>query len=224
MVNGKLLQTNKKYSHLKQAQQEKIYQWMYEAYLAKYDEQGRFPASDDHEEILDSVMRKIDEAQIWIPYGEVAKHYHGKIPALRKRVNRELAERMLRNLEIEALDTRFSICKVSDYSDVDVSAPFVFTASTDEEKSLVCPESLVPENAVERSDGWRGFRICGTLDFSLIGVLARIAKILAGQEIGIFAISTFNTDYVLTKEEHFDKAIKAMQSAGYKVRADEADS
>ena len=88
MVNGKLLQTNKKYSHLKQSQREKIYQWMYEAYLARYDELGRFPASDDHDEILSSVMSKIDEAQIWIPYDEVAQHYRSKIPALRKRVDR----------------------------------------------------------------------------------------------------------------------------------------
>ena len=88
MVNGKLLQTNKKYSHLKQSQQEKIYQWMYEAYLAKYDERGWFPASGDHDEILSSVMSKIDEAQIWIPYDEVAQHYRSKIPALRERVIR----------------------------------------------------------------------------------------------------------------------------------------
>ena len=159
--------------------------------------------------------------QIWIPYGEVAKHYHSKLPAMRKRVNREIAERMLRDLEIEALDMRFSVCKVTDYSGVDVGASFVFTGSTDEEKSLVCPEALVPENTTARDDGWRCFRICGTLDFSLIGVLSRITKILAAQEIGVFAISTFNTDYVLTKEEHFDKAIIAMQSAGYDLRRDD---
>ena len=70
---------------------------------------------------------------------------------------------------------------------------------------------------VERDDGWRGFRITGQLDFSLIGILAGISKVLAANEIGIFAISTYNTDYVLTKEENFRKALDALRGAGYEI-------
>ena len=119
---------------------------------------------------------------------------------------------------LEALEPRFSVCKVTDYSGVDLTRPFCFTGTTDEENSLVCPEAFVPENTTERDDGWRGFRITGKLDFSLIGILARISKILAKNEIGIFAISTFDTDYILTKEENFGKAFQVLKDSGYGVK------
>ena len=76
-----------------------------------------------------------------------------------------------------------------DYALVDLSAEYCFIGKTDEENSLVCATSDVPSNVVERDDGWRGFRIQGVLDFSLIGILAGIAKILAENGISIFAIS-----------------------------------
>ena len=120
--------------------------------------------------------------------------------------------------KIEPLDAKLSVCKVEDYSEVDISRPFCFTGCTDEENSLVCPTEMVSDNTVERDDGWRAFRIVGTLDFSLIGILARISKILASNEIGIFAISTYNTDYILIKEENFEKAISVLRSAGYKIQ------
>lgn len=74
-----------------------------------------------------------------------------------------------------------------------------------------------PTNCIEREDGWRGFRIEGVLDFSLVGILAEISRILAEQHIGIFAISTFNTDYILTKSKDFQKALEVLICAGYKV-------
>lgn len=92
---------------------------------------------------------------------------------------------------LETLRPRFSVCKVKDYSGVDLTKPFCFTGTTDEENSLVCPEALIPGNTIERDDGWKGFRIIGQLDFSLIGILARISKILAEGGIGIFAISIY---------------------------------
>lgn len=121
-------------------------------------------------------------------------------------------------ITLQPLAPRFAICKVPDYSGADLSAPFSFTGATDEELSLVCPEEHVPENALVRDDGWRAFRIIGQLDFSLTGILAGIAKVLADERIGIFAVSTFNTDYVLTKEENFDRALSALEAAGYRVR------
>ena len=77
---------------------------------------------------------------------------------------------------------------------------------------------FVPDNTVIREDGWRAFRVCGTLDFSLIGILARIAGILADNGISIFAISTYNTDYILTKEEGFDKALSVLREKGWPIR------
>ena len=89
--------------------------------------------------------------------------------------------------------------------------------SDDIEKKPPCPTDKVPGNTLARDDDWRAFRICGQLDFSLIGVLAGISKILAANSIGIFAVSTYDTDYILTKEENFEKAIKALADAGYEI-------
>ena len=63
----------------------------------------------------------------------------------------------------------------------------------------------------------RGFRIQGVLDFSLIGILSKLSAILAENGVGIFAISTFNTDYILVKAENFEKALKVLSDAGYDV-------
>ena len=109
-------------------------------------------------------------------------------------------------IKIKAIDGDFSVCKVKDYSKVNLDAEFCFTGKTDEEKSLVCLTEDVPDDTIEREDGWKAFRIEGILDFSLIGILSPISALLAENEIGIFAISTYNTDYILVKEENYTKA------------------
>jgi len=120
-------------------------------------------------------------------------------------------------MEIRILDCNFSVCKVVDYSLVNLGSEYCFIGKTDEENSLVCMTDDVPANTTERDDGWRAFRIQGTLDFSLIGILSEISTLLAKNEIGIFAVSTYNTDYILTKKENFDKAIDVLLKAGYHV-------
>lgn len=120
-------------------------------------------------------------------------------------------------MELKKLRHKFSVCKVEDYSMVDFNQEFCFTGRTEEENSLVCMTEHVPENVTERDDGWRAFRIQGILDFSLIGILARIAGLLAQNEIGIFAVSTYNTDYILTKEENYEKALEILKQAGYQI-------
>ena len=121
-------------------------------------------------------------------------------------------------ITIEPLDVNLSVCKVEDYSQVDICLPFCFTGSTDEEFSLVCPTDMVPANTTERDDGWRAFRIVGVLDFSLVGILAGISEILAENKIGLFAVSTYNTDYILTKAENFERALEVLKSAGYTIK------
>jgi len=121
---------------------------------------------------------------------------------------------------LEPLDVLLSVCKVEDYSQINLSQQFCFTGVTDEEMSLVCPTDIVPENTTDRDDGWRAFRIVGTLDFGLIGILARISTILASNEIGLFAISTYNTDYILTKDENHEKALNVLKNSGYIFRSD----
>ena len=120
-------------------------------------------------------------------------------------------------MEIKAIEHDFSICKVEDYSQVNFESEYCFIGQTDEEKSLVCITEDVPDNATDRDDGWKAFRIQGILDFSLVGILSKITALLAENNIGIFAISTYNTDYILTKQENFQKALEVLSDKGYKI-------
>ena len=120
-------------------------------------------------------------------------------------------------MELKRIEQDFSVCRAEDFSQVDPSSEFCFLGKTDEENSLVCPTDAVPGNVTERDDGWKAFRIQGVLDFSMIGILSRISSILAENEIGIFAISTYNTDYILTRKENYGKALKVLSDAGYSV-------
>lgn len=124
-------------------------------------------------------------------------------------------------MEIKRIEYNFSVCKVADYSLVKLDSEYSFIGKTDEEKSLVCITEDVPSNVTEREDGWMAFRIQGVLDFSLIGILSEISGILAENKIGIFVISTFNTDYVLTKKENYQMALDVLNRAGYKIAGDE---
>ena len=98
-----------------------------------------------------------------------------------------------------------------------MESDFCFIGKTDEELSLVCKTEDTPANTVERDDGWRGFRIQGILDFSLIGILSKLSGILADHKIGIFALSTYNTDYILVKEENYERAMTILASEGYTI-------
>lgn len=120
-------------------------------------------------------------------------------------------------MEIQLLQNEFSVCKVESIKDIDLDQDFLFVGKTDEEISIVCQISNTPNLTTSREDGWKGFRICGMLDFSLVGILSKITTILADSQIGIFAISTYNTDYILVKKENFAKAIELLQENGYTI-------
>ena len=115
---------------------------------------------------------------------------------------------------IKRIQGDFSICKVADFSGVDLNAKYCFIGKTDEENSLVCKTEDVPKNTIRREDGFKAFRIEGVLDFSLTGILAGISALLAEEKIGIFAVSTFNTDYIFVKEEKEMVALDKLQKAG----------
>ncbi len=121
---------------------------------------------------------------------------------------------------LEVLPHSFTVCRLlTPPSCGHLTAPFTFYASTDEEYSLVCPTELLPvQQIVKREDGFRGLRLCGSLDFSLVGILARISNILAKREISIFAVSTFNTDYLFVRQERLQDAIRALEEHSYKLK------
>ena len=117
-------------------------------------------------------------------------------------------------MTIKRINGDFSICKVADFSGVNLNGEYCFTGKTEEENSLVCKTEDVPRNTLRREDGFKAFRIEGVLDFSLTGILAGISALLAEEKIGIFAVSTFNTDYIFVKEEKEMAALDKLQKAG----------
>lgn len=120
-------------------------------------------------------------------------------------------------MEIKKIEYDLTVCKVEAEKDIDWTKPFYFIGKTDEEISVVCPTEDAPIRAVERMDGWKAFRIQGILDFSLVGVLSKISTLLANHQIGIFAVSTYNTDYILVRKEDFNRALELLEAEGYTV-------
>ena len=120
-------------------------------------------------------------------------------------------------MELKKLEYDLTVCKVEVITDIDLTTDFFFVGKTDDEISLVCKTEDSPVKTTERDDGWKGFRIQGILDFSLIGILSKLSGILAENNIGIFAVSTFNTDYILVKEENFERALSVLSEEGYTI-------
>ena len=120
-------------------------------------------------------------------------------------------------MKLKIIDSKLTVCKVADISAIAFTADFFFIGKTDEELSLVCRTADTPSETFERDDGWRGFRIQGVLDFSMIGILSKLSGILAEHKIGIFAVSTYNTDYILVKEENFERSLEVLIAEGYTV-------
>lgn len=121
-------------------------------------------------------------------------------------------------MDIKVIDKEFAVCKINDATEVNFNDEFCFVGKTDEELSLVCSSEFVPKNTIVCDSGWRAFRIEGILDFSLTGILARAADILANAKIPIFAVSTYNTDYILIKNEFFQKALDVLKENNYVIK------
>lgn len=120
-------------------------------------------------------------------------------------------------MKLQIINGTFAVCQIKNLSEIHADADFYFLSRTDEELSLVCRSEHVPKTPIDIEDGWKMFRVVGTLDFSLTGILARISDVLATAKVGIFAVSTYNTDYILVKSENLQRAIGALQTAGYEI-------
>ncbi len=122
-------------------------------------------------------------------------------------------------LKLRVMPGRFAVCRLWPDAPVPqwaMSGSFSSVSRTPEELSIVCDESLVPD-AVTSERSWRCFMVEGPLDFGLTGILLTIAEPLARAGISIFAISTFNTDYVLVKEGSFAEAQRALSECGHLI-------
>lgn len=120
-------------------------------------------------------------------------------------------------IKLEVINKELSVCKLKSADQIDTGSGFFFAARTSDEISLVCDTGSVPSDAVARSDGWKALRVTGTLDFSLVGILSGISGALAGAGIGIFAVSTYDTDYILVKKKDLPRAAAALRDAGYGI-------
>ncbi len=120
-------------------------------------------------------------------------------------------------MELKKRGYELTVCKLESAEDIDLGKDFYFIGKTEEELSLVCKTKDTPKNTIECEDGFRGLRIQGNLDFSLVGILSRISGILAENKISIFAVSTYNTDYILVKNFDFERAVSVLEAAGYNI-------
>lgn len=120
-------------------------------------------------------------------------------------------------MKLKKIPFDLTVCKIKSISDINLNSDFYFINKTDDELSLVCKTNDTPSDTNARDDGWRGFHIEGMLDFSLIGILSKISAILADNQISIFAVSTYNTDYFLVKAKYFDKALSVLITEGYDI-------
>ena len=122
-------------------------------------------------------------------------------------------------MKIRCLPYAFSICKLPFDAAIPFGKePYTFLSRTESELSLVCKTEEVPSLILSREGGWKGFFIEGSLDFSLVGILSEISGILAREGTAIFALSTYDTDYIFVKEERFEDACEALRAAGHIVR------
>jgi hypothetical protein len=122
-------------------------------------------------------------------------------------------------LRLQTLAGDFSIVRLPAGSAVPpwaAGGPFVSITATDEELSIVCGSGTVPREA-QGEHGWKALKVAGPLDFSLTGILAAIAAPLAAAEVSIFAVSTFDTDYVLVREGQLGTAVAVLREAGMEV-------
>ncbi len=122
-------------------------------------------------------------------------------------------------LTLSLLGDIFAICRVdanAKIPDWAYTGSFISITRTVEELSIVCPIAQVP-SGIECNKGWRCFKVEGSLDFSLTGILASLATPLAEAGVSIFAVSTYKTDYLMVKDTDKEKAIQILSQAGHQV-------
>jgi len=128
-------------------------------------------------------------------------------------------EVMSETYSLAVLAGRLAVCRLG------ADAPFPVWARwnglfsltrTADELSIVCDEGSVPEG-ITAERGWRALKVQGSLEFSMVGVLARLAGVLAAAGVSIFVVSTYNTDYLLVKVEKLETAVRVLGEAGHRI-------
>lgn len=206
-----------RYRSLKKKEKALLEELMFRNYREIYENTGRFADSLDDEIILMAIEDELSRLPVEISQEAVEREYMSRKETFRRRILSGQLKTICESLVIEPLKPVFTVCHVEDYSQIDIDQPYVFIGRTDLERSLVCPEELVPSNAFEKEEGWCCFRIKGQLDFSLVGILAEISSSLAYEGISVFTVSTFDTDYIFVKQELYADALNVFILSGFTV-------
>ena len=125
-----------------------------------------------------------------------------------------------RRLPLTVLGGDYSIHQLasrSDASEAALESGFTCLLADGRQTTLICPEAQ-PIRSMKTSAGWKVFKVNALLDHSLVGILAGIARTLADAQVSIFALSSWETDFILVKKDHFDRARSALEEAGHEVR------
>jgi hypothetical protein len=128
-------------------------------------------------------------------------------------------------VNLRLLEGRYAVCRLDPGEAVAAwpqDGEFCSITRTAAEVSVVCAESAVPEGA-KCEGGWRILEVEGPLEFALTGILAAVANPLARAGVSIFAVSTYDTDYVMVKEEKLEEAVRALAAAGHGVKRPQAE-
>jgi hypothetical protein len=123
------------------------------------------------------------------------------------------------NLTLSLLPENYSICRLGPEADIPpwaMAGDFYSITRTEKELSLVCSQEFVPVG-VRCEKGWRCILVSGTLDFYVTGILASLTNSLAEAGISVFAISTFDTDYLLVKADNLKRAVLELEEAGHRI-------
>jgi hypothetical protein len=130
-----------------------------------------------------------------------------------------------RHFELTLFPERFAISRLASNAaipDWATQGPFFSVSRTGDELSIVCELSRVPVG-IQSQPGWRVFKVHGPFVLSEIGVLSALAAPLAEARISLFAISTFDTDYLLVASETLSAAIAALERAGHKIHRSKSE-
>jgi hypothetical protein len=121
-------------------------------------------------------------------------------------------------LELQPLGAVYAVSRLAADAEIPdwARGELVSLTRTADELSVVSEAETVPKG-VRSERGWRALRVSGPLDLSLVGVLAELSGVLARAEVSLFAVSTFDTDYLLVRERDLERALAALESAGHRV-------
>jgi len=122
-------------------------------------------------------------------------------------------------LRLQVLPETYAVCRLeltAALPDWALAGSFFSVTRTHDELSIVCSQSSVPAGVTCEPD-WRGLKVIGPLDFALIGILAGLAGALAGAGVSLFALSTYDTDYLLVRAKDLPLAVQALAAAGHLV-------